>query len=246
MHAVITAGGRVDGDFAAAIGTHVKALAPLGSRTLIDAAIGAAREVGVEGIAVVGGPEVRAHCAGRVERLLDADADGVENIRRALAAFDFSRLLYLTSDLPFVDGAGLADFIARSRGAAVTMALASAEGYDAAYPGAPAHVMALGGERFANGSVFTIDRSARDAVAHLAGRFFAARKSTLRLAMLLGPVLCARFALKRLPIAAVEARARAVLGVPARAVRDASPGLCFDVDTLEDWAYAHALALAGG
>jgi hypothetical protein len=110
----------------------------------------------VEAIAVVGGPEVRAYCAGRVDRIVDAAEDGVENIRRALGAFAFERLVYLTSDIPFVDGPGLADFVARSDGSAVTMALGDADAYDAAFPAAPPHAVSLGQERVANGSVFTI------------------------------------------------------------------------------------------
>ncbi|GAC1411047.1 MAG: hypothetical protein NVSMB64_20530 [Candidatus Velthaea sp.] len=247
MFAVITAGGRVDSEFAAAIGTSVKALAPLGPGRLIDSAIAAARAIGVDGIAVVGGPEVRDHCARRVDRIIDAAEDGVENIRRALHAFpDAGRLVYLTSDMPFVEGAGLQAFVDRSRGSALTMALASGDAYDAAFPAAPPHVMTLGRERIANGSAFVIDRAALEPLERVAGRFFNARKSLIRLAALLGPGLCMQFALKRLDITAIENRARSVLGIDARAIRDASPGLCYDIDTLSDWADAHSLALALG
>ncbi|GAC1422705.1 MAG: hypothetical protein NVSMB5_16310 [Candidatus Velthaea sp.] len=247
MFAVITAGGRVDPVFAQAIGTGVKALAPLGGGFLIDSSIAAARAIGVDGIAVVGGPEVRAHCAHQVDVFINAADDGVENIRRALHAFpQFDRLVYLTSDIPFVDGAGLQDFVDRSRGLALTMALASGDMYDAAFPAAPPHAVTLSGERIANGSVFVIDRSALESLESLAGRFFKARKSLVRLAALLGPVLCLRFALRQLDIGAIEGRARSMLGVDARAIREASPGLCYDIDTLADWAYAHSLALALG
>jgi hypothetical protein len=36
----------------------------------------------------------------------------------------------------------------------------------------------------------------------------------------------------------VEAYARRVLGIPVGAVRGADPGLCYDVDTLEEYRYA--------
>jgi len=102
----------------------------------------------------------------------------------------------------------------------------------------------LAGERVANGSVFLIERSAREPLEGVAGRFFSARKSLPRLALLLGPALCLQFAVKRLTIGAIEARAAKLLRVRARAVRDCSPGLCYDVDDLADWAYAHSLACA--
>lgn len=236
MHAVITAGGRVDDTFAAAIGSPWKALAPLGKRRLIDTAISAARAAGVTAVAVVAPGEVAAYCRTSVDLIIPAADDGVENIRRALRAFpEAERLLYLTSDLPFVDGPGLTTFLTRSREADLTMALADADAYERAFPGAPPHLVALGTERLANGSVFVIAARAIPALERVAGRFFTARKSLLRLALLLGPALIARFVLRRLRVSDIEARARAILRVPVLAVRDASPGLCFDIDDIGDW-----------
>lgn len=230
----------VDDSFADAIGTRVKALAALGAGRLIDPAIAAARAIGVAAIAIVGGPEVRAHCEGRVERIIDASPDGTENIRRALRAFPGDDLLYLTSDLPFVDADGLADFVERARGALAAMPLAGAEAYDARFPHAPGRIMTLGGERLASGAVFFLAGQGIGAIERLAGSFFHARKSPLRMASLCGTGLLLRYAVKRLRIADIEARAARVLGGPVRAVRDASPGLCYDVDALEDWEYARA------
>jgi len=240
LHAVITAGGRVEGAFAQAIGTDVKALAPLGSRRLIDAAIEAARGAGAEAIAVVGGDAVRAHCDGRIERFIDESPDGGENARRALRAFPNEDLLYLTSDVPFIDAGGLRDFVARSDGSVVAMPLADADGYERRFPHAPEHTMAIGGERFASGSVFVLRSPALAGIEEVAAAFFAARKSVWRMAGLCGPGLLIRFALRRLHIADIESRASRVLGGRVRAVRNASPGLCYDVDTLEEWEYARA------
>ncbi|HTD34098.1 MAG TPA: hypothetical protein VK665_10585, partial [Candidatus Elarobacter sp.] len=72
----------------------------------------------------------------------------------------------------------------------------------------------------------------------LATKLFAARKSLPKLALLLGPALCLRFALKRLTIGDLEAFGRRRLGVPVGAVRGCDPGLCYDVDTLADYEYA--------
>ncbi|HXP93410.1 MAG TPA: nucleotidyltransferase family protein [Candidatus Binatia bacterium] len=240
LHAVITAGGRVDGTFAQAIGTDVKALAPLGSRRLIDTVIDAARGIGVAAIAVVGGEEVRAHCGERTERFIDESPDGGENARRALRAFPGRDLIYLTSDIPFLDAEGLRDFTARAEGLVASMPLAAAQDYARAFPGAPEHTMSLAGERFASGTVFVLRAPAVAHIEGLAGTFFDARKSAWRLATLCGPSLLIRYALRRLHIADVEARASGILGGPVRAIRDASPGLCYDIDTLEEWEYARA------
>jgi hypothetical protein len=58
------------------------------------------------------------------------------------------------------------------------------------------------------------------------------------MARLLGGALLLRYLLRQLRIADIEARAERVLGVRAAAIRDAAPGLCFDIDTLEDYRYA--------
>lgn len=247
MYAVITAGGRVRGEFARAIGTDIKALAPLGSGRLIDPAIEAARSIGVAAIAVVGPREVAEHCGSRVERAIDAAASGTENILRALRAFpDAGRLVFLTSDMPFIEAAALRLFVERSQRWALTMALSPGDAYAAEFPAAPPHVVRFGRASFANGSAFVIDRSAVAPLEGVAGKFFSARKSLPRLAALLGPTLCLRFACRRLRIADIERRAGGVLGIEARAIVDAAPGLCYDVDDLADWTYAQSRRLADG
>ena len=248
MRAVITAGGLVDGAFAEAIGGRVKALAPFGARTLLDVALDACIGAGIYGVAVIGGPETgarldaraagdRAIFAGGV-RLIDADSDGRVNVLRALGAWPRERFLYLTSDMPFATVAGVRDLIARSEGYALTMALAAVSDYEARFPGAGEHSVALGGERVANGNAFVIAPEAVAPARAFATKLFAARKSLPRLALLLGPVMCLRFATKRLTIADLEAFGRRRLGVPVGALRGCDPGLCYDVDTLADYEYA--------
>jgi len=240
LRAVITAGGRVTGAFAAAIGTDVKALAPFGNALLIDRAIVALRSAGIADIAVVGGDVVAAHVAGPGVRVIAEAGDGAANVQLALDAWSDGELVFLTSDLPFVDGASLRALIDASAAFDLTMPLASGAAYDAAFPGAPPHVTTLGNERVANGSAFVMTAAGRAAVRAVAAPFFNARKSALAMARLLGPGLLLRYALRRLRIADIERGACRGLGVRAAAVRDASPLLCYDIDTLDDYRYACA------
>ena len=242
MRAVITAGGLVEGEFAEAIGTRVKALAPFRSRTLLDVVLDACAAAGIDGVAVIGDAEVRAHLAGRDVRLIDAALDGGTNVLRALGAWPNDRFVYLTSDLPFASAAGLRELIARSGDFALTMALAGIEAYAARFPGAGEHSVALGGERVANGNAFVIAPQAVEPTRTFATKLFGARKSLPRLALLLGPALCLRFAMKRLTIADLEAYGRRRLGVAVGALRDCDPGLCYDVDSLADYRYACTLS----
>jgi CTP:molybdopterin cytidylyltransferase MocA len=239
MRAVITAGGLVDGEFADAIGTPVKALAPFGSRTLLDVALAACAGAGIAGVAVIGGAEVRELLAGRDGvRMIDAALDGATNVLRALDAWPGERFVYLTSDMPFATPAALTELVARSEPYALTMALAGADAYAARFPGAPAHSVALGGERVANGNAFVIAPAAVEPARAFATKMFDARKSLPKLALLLGPSMCWRFATKRLTIADLEAYGSRRLGVAVGALRDCDPGLCYDVDSLDDYRYA--------
>jgi CTP:molybdopterin cytidylyltransferase MocA len=237
--AVITAGGCVDGAFARAIGTPVKALAPMGSATLLDRSIDAGRQCGASSIVVVGGAEVGAYCGTRIDALVRATGDGRANLEAALcSARDNESLLLLTSDLPFLTYAPLAEFLSRVGDAEVAMPLATPAAYALAYPGAPGHLTALGSERVASGSVFYFSpRSAARAIT-IARELFAARKSLLRLALLLEPALIARYCARRLRIADIEGYAARRFGIRARAVRECGPELCYDVDTLADYRYA--------
>jgi GTP:adenosylcobinamide-phosphate guanylyltransferase len=238
--AVITTGGRIDGAFARAAGTTFKALAPFRAGLLVDPIIGALRACGIDDIAVVAGPEVSAALHGRDLRFIDGAADGIANVERALDAWPEGDVIYATSDLPFVTAPDLAAFIDASRAFALTMPLADADAYERAFPRAPAHLTTVGGERVANGSVFYIGAGAREPLRAVAGRFFAARKSALGMARLLGPALLLRFLLGRLRIADVERRGCAELGCRVAAIRGAAPALCYDVDSLTDYADACA------
>jgi CTP:molybdopterin cytidylyltransferase MocA len=240
--AVITAGGRVDAAFAATLGTDVKALARIGGRAMLDVAIEAARGTGAERVLVVGGDEVRAHCADRVDGVLDDAGEGRENVRRAMIAGNADHLLLLTSDMPFIDAAALNAFVSAAQGCDVALPVSSGADYEAAYPGAPPHVTDLGGERIANGNVVYFAPGSAQRVLPVAQRLFDARKSLWRMASLLGPALLVRFALRRLRIEDIERRAREELGIDARACRNLAPSLCFDVDGDEDYRYAQRRA----
>ncbi|HET9393010.1 MAG TPA: nucleotidyltransferase family protein [Candidatus Rubrimentiphilum sp.] len=238
MNGVITAGARVDGEFARRIGTDVKALARIGGRTMLQAAIESARAAGVTRLAVIGGPEVRAACAGSADRFIE-EGDGETNIRRALEAWESDApLLYLTSDMPFIHAQALLAFLEAVPPDALALPLTSCAVFERRFPGAPPFGVAIGGERVVNGGAFWIPPNAAATVASFAVRFFSARKSVMRMAVLLGPVFCVRFMLRRLSIAALEQHAHHVLGIPARAIRDAPPDLAYDVDTLEEYDYA--------
>ncbi len=220
----------------------MKALATVKDVTLLQIAIEAARDAGAARVVVVGGPQVRAHCEQRVDGVVDAASDGRENVRRALALPDqHEALLLLASDMPFLRGDDIAAFLKGAGQYDNALPVADVDTYERTFPGAPAHVTRLAGDRVINGSVVYFGPGAAPKASALAQRFFAARKSRLRMAALLGPRLTMRFAMGALRVADVESRAQA-FGFQAGAVRGCAPGLCFDIDGIDDYRYARERA----
>jgi GTP:adenosylcobinamide-phosphate guanylyltransferase len=240
MRAVVTAGGRVDGDFARSAGTTVKALASVRGVTMLQRMLDALRAAGVTDVAVVGGEEVRSACGSAVERFVEESPSGSENLLRALRAWsDDERLVYATSDLPYVTGPAIENFIARVGLGTLAVSLAEYHAFVDRFPGAPPGFgIRLGGERVVNGGVFSIPQGATERLAAVATRFFEARKRPWRMASLVGPAVLVRFLSGRLRVADLETMAHHVLEVPAQALRGCAPELAFDVDAAADYRYA--------
>jgi GTP:adenosylcobinamide-phosphate guanylyltransferase len=240
VKAVITAGGRVNGAFAEAAGTRVKALAVVNGTTMLARVVDSLRGCGVTRLALVGGDEVGAAFAGSVERFVDESASGGQNLLKALRAWpeDGEPLLYATSDLPYITTATATDFVARVSHGALTVALTDFAVYEKRFPAAPPTGITLSGERVVNGGLFSIPPGAADRIAAVATRFFDARKRPWRMASLVNPLILVRFMLGRLRVEHLEATAAHALGVPARAARHCAPELAFDVDGIEEYRYA--------
>lgn len=232
----------MEGEFARTIGSAVKALAKVGSRSMLERTIASARNIGIERVAVVGGAEVRAACGSLADKVVDERPSGAENLSLALHAWDDAPLLYLTSDMPFVDAASLRAFLHASPPATLTVPIAEWPAFQMRFPGAPQFGTRIGRERVVNGGAFLIPGASAPRIEAAARDFFDARKSLWRMASLLGPMLLLRFACRRLSIAALERHACKMLRMPALAVRDAPPELAYDVDTLEEYRYAVARA----
>ena len=239
MRAVITTGGRIEGAYAARASASIKALAKVRGISMLQRSLDALRGAGIERVAVVGGREVRALCAARVECFVDESDRGAENVDRALHAWnDDEDLLYLTSDLPYISAEALREFLRFVPGGALAMPLTSHEAFQSRFPGAPPYGVRLGHERVVNGGVFAIPSGAIRGIAGAAQALFDARKSPWRMARLVGPTMLARLMFGRLSVAALEAHAGRVLGFPAIAIRESPPELGYDADTLAEYEYA--------
>jgi CTP:molybdopterin cytidylyltransferase MocA len=242
VKAVITAGGRIDGAFAEAAGTCIKALAVVRGRTMLERMIEALRTVGATGIAVVGGEEVRNASATTVDRFVDESPSGGENLLRALRAWPDhgDPLLYATSDLPYVSAEAIAAFAARVPSGTMAIPVADGGEFFQRFPGAPPFGITLARERVVNGGVFVLPAGSQERLAAIARKFFDARKRPWQMARLVSPIVLVRYLLGRLSVDDLEAIALRTLEMPARAVRRCAPELAYDVDTLIEYRYACA------
>ncbi len=240
MKAVITAGGSIGGEYAELAGTRVKALAHVRGATMLDRTIASLHEAGVKRIAVVGNQEVRRCVDGRVEKIIDDAGSGAKNVLGALDAWsgDGEPLLYLTCDMPYITTAALTAFLERVHRNTLAMPLTEIADFDKRFPGAPPFGVVLAGERVVNGGVFHIPAGAAVRMRSFATALFDARKAPWRMATIAGPMLLLKFALKRLAIADVEARARKVLDMNVAAVRHCAPEIAYDADTVDEYRYA--------
>lgn len=238
-NAVITAGGRIDGEFARLAGTSVKALVCIGETTLLSRVIAAARGVGIERLAVVGNDEVRAHCGADVECIVPDRGDGAQNIAAALRVWSSDEpLLYLTSDMPFIQAAYLKQFLDATQDADVSMPIIDAATYLARFPNAPAAGVQLGKDRVVNGGAFFFAPGSIPLVEPFAARVFQARKSPLKMAGLVGLPFALRFLSRRLDVSHIEAHAKRILALEVRAIRVDAPELAFDIDDVRTYEYA--------
>jgi GTP:adenosylcobinamide-phosphate guanylyltransferase len=238
MHAVITAGGPIDGAYAQRAGTTLKALAPVRGRSMLARTLDALRDCGVTQIAVVGNDAVRESCEGVVKMVPDAGT-GRGNVLGALDAWpDNDALLYLTCDMPYIDAASVRWTLDRVEPGTLSMPLAEHGDFVKRFPGAPPFGITLAGERVVNAGVFHIPAGARPRMRALATTMFEARKAPWKMASLAGPLVLLQFAFGRASIGALEARARQLLTMPVVALRNAPPELAFDADTDAEYVYA--------
>ena len=239
MKAVVTAGGRIDGDFAAAAGTNVKALAPIAaSRCCSELSMrfaAPARRASPS----IGGADVRdgLRRAGRAR-----SSTKVPRERRICCARlrawpdEGGALLYATSDLPYVTAADVGDFAARVEPGALAVALAEFGTFNARFPGAPAPGITLAGERVVNGGLFSIPAGSAASGSPRSQRASSSAQSALadgepRESAGFDPLL-SRHAEHR---ASRSDGAQRVTQVPAHAVRNCAPELAFDVDTIAEY-----------
>ncbi len=250
IDAILPAGGRLAGDFAAEAGTEVKALIEFGGRSLVERTIEILRTTGrIERIVVVGPDEVVASPAARsADAVLHSDPSnsgptnilsGLEWLREARDGGYPDRVLIVTTDLPFLSPAAVTGFIdSCAPETDICIPLIGREQFEEAYPGSTNLFVRLQDGEWTIGCAFLVNPAAVERNRAVIERVFRARKSQIGMARLLGLPLIVRFLTRRLSIPMIERRCMTILGCSASAVRGCSVELSFDIDYVEDYRYA--------
>ncbi|MGQ9881903.1 MAG: nucleotidyltransferase family protein [Armatimonadota bacterium] len=249
---VLTAGGRiVRQDFPDAVledgDSDYKCLLKVGGHTLLEVALDAVRGCGrAEKVVVVGNPRLQRWLTAPNEVLIPERVEAHENFIVGLEAVaQYRRVLYLTTDLPFVTAKAVSRFIdACPPDVQVCYAVAQREAFEARFPNSPSIYARLRDGEFAAGCAAMVEPAVllerREWIRQAARR----RKSLWRLALLVGGGVLWKYATRRLTVADVERRAEWLLGARCRAV-PCDPVLAYDIDTPQDYLYALRYADGG-
>ncbi len=251
---VITAGGRiartefalnVPRDYSGESRDYpIKALLKTGGRTLLEVVLDAVRATGrAERIVIVGSAELQHWLNPPHETLVPELREAHENLIAGLRAVaEYPRVLYLTSDLPFVTAEAINRFVdACPPDVQLCYAIARREVFDARFPGSPSTYARLRDGEFVAGCAMMVEPAALLARAEWIRQVAQRRKSLWRLAMLAGWYVLWKYATRQLRVADVERRAEQLLGMRCRAV-ECDPELAYDIDTPQEYEYAWRLA----
>jgi molybdopterin-guanine dinucleotide biosynthesis protein A len=243
MDAVVLAAGRFEAREAERAGHQVKAMVQIGERTPLEAMLAALRRTSGTGSLLVVGPRAVSQQVTGYDRWIPEGASGEENALAGLRAVTTCRALLCSSDLPFVQAAHLNDLLRRvPPDVDIAYPIFSREEFLAAFPGGRSKFAAVGGVHWTGGSVCVLTASVACKNELLIRRAFAARRSQLALASLLGAGVLLRHMLHTLRVEHVVRRVERLTGAKSLAVRGAHPALAMDCDSFADVEYARDAA----
>jgi hypothetical protein len=144
------------------------------------------------------------------------------------------RVLVATADIPHLTPEAVRFVLERAPEAALVYPIVPKEAVEARFPGNRRTYARLKEGTFTGGNLLLLDKALFFQALPLARRVVALRKRPLALARLIGLDILLKLLLGRLSLPELEARARRILGVEARALVTPHPEVGVDVDKEED------------
>jgi GTP:adenosylcobinamide-phosphate guanylyltransferase len=161
----------------------------------------------------------------------------LENYIAGLERFrNYPLVLSVTCDVPLVTGAILSDLVNEMAGidAEVYYPIIEVKYFDSKFTGGKRTTLALKEGTFTGGNVFAVNPDAMIRNRSRVEAVIRDRKSPAKLVTLLGLPFILKFAMKKLDLAGLEAKATDILGARMRGVLTKHPEIGFDVDKPDD------------
>lgn len=159
----------------------------------------------------------------------------VDNVVAAADTFKDGWLLLSSCDIPLITSEAVEDFLSNCHGADMYYPLVVKEDCDKVFPEMQRTWVKLRDGVFTGGNMVLIRTSKVYTAAKPAGDFFAARKSPVQLASLVGISTLVKLVLRTLTIAEVEQKMAKILGISCKAVSTSYPEIGTDVDKESDY-----------
>ncbi|MGC8967075.1 MAG: NTP transferase domain-containing protein [Thermus sp.] len=227
MEAIVLGGGREA--WAGKYGVRSKALVPYRGRPMAEWVLEALAGAGLSAIYVGENPGLSPP-----PRLTLPDQGSLlANLEAALAQVE-GRVLVATADLPHLTPEAVRFVLERAPEAALVYPIVPKERVEARFPGNRRTYARLREGTFTGGNLLLLDKPLFFRALPLAKEVVALRKRPLALARRIGWDILLKLLLGRLSLGELEARARRLLGVEARALITPYPEVGVDVDREED------------
>ncbi|WAM32488.1 nucleotidyltransferase family protein [Caldicellulosiruptor naganoensis] len=172
----------------------------------------------------------------RVE-FIEEDTSIMKNAKKAIEYLNSNKkILFLTSDLPFITSEAIDHFIEESikTGADICYPIVEKSINDEKYPQMKRTYGTVKEGTFTGGNAIIINPSVFDRCYRLAEKLVEKRKNPIAMARLIGPTILLLFLTKKLSIQRVEKRVSKVFKVKAKAIISTYPEIGQDVDKDSD------------
>jgi molybdopterin-guanine dinucleotide biosynthesis protein A len=240
--AVVLAGGQADAAFQAAAGVENRALAKIGGRPMAQYVLDAlAAAHTITRVVLVG--DVQMEALGPVAERVEPAGDLFSNIERGLrASVGCDAVLLVTADIPFITAEAIDAFVTDGLacGAALCYPAIPRAANEAAFPEMRRTYATVREGTFTGGNTVLVRPDVLLSQAAIVREAYAMRKKPWQLARRLGPLVIAKFLLRRLRIIDAEAAAGRILGASVRVLVTPHASLGADVDKPEDLAVARS------
>lgn len=237
VDAVVLAGAPNSGQLQAASSAKWEATIPIHGKPMVNYVIEALQDSNcVARIVVVAPLEIKGDLPADID-LVEAGKSLPENIFRAMDHLDRkNKVLLVTSDIPFVHGEAIDDFIARCAELSgdVYYPLISKEANEQHYPETERTYFSLKEGCFTGGNLLLASPEAILNSRWVMDEVFLQRKKPWKIIRLLGILFILKFVTKQLTLRELEQRASSLLGYQGVFIITPYPELGVDVDKPSD------------